>query len=42
VEILTSKIRHETGDKFKNGFSKKVVEYFPMIPIKGFRLSQAL
>jgi hypothetical protein len=28
VEILTSKIRHENGDKFKNGLSKKSVEYF--------------
>jgi hypothetical protein len=28
VEILTSKIRHENGDKFKNGLSKKGVEYF--------------
>jgi hypothetical protein len=24
VEILTSKIRHENGDKFKNGLGKKV------------------
>jgi hypothetical protein len=23
-----SKIRHENGDKFKNGLSKKGVEYF--------------
>jgi hypothetical protein len=23
VKILTSKIRHENGDKFKNGLSKK-------------------
>jgi hypothetical protein len=28
VEILTSKIRHENIDKFKNGLSKKGVEYF--------------
>jgi hypothetical protein len=28
VEILTSKIRHENGDKFKNDLSKKGVEYF--------------
>jgi hypothetical protein len=28
VEILTSKIGHENGDKFKNGLSKKGVEYF--------------
>jgi hypothetical protein len=28
VEILTSKIRHENRDKFKNGLSKKGVEYF--------------
>jgi hypothetical protein len=28
VEILTSKIRHENGDKFKNGSSKKGLEYF--------------
>jgi hypothetical protein len=28
VEILTSKIRHENGDIFKNGLSKKGVEYF--------------
>jgi hypothetical protein len=28
VEILTLKIRHENGDKFKNGLSKKGVEYF--------------
>jgi hypothetical protein len=28
VEILTSKIRNENGDKFKNGLSKKGVEYF--------------
>jgi hypothetical protein len=28
VEILTSKIRHENGDKFKNGLSKNGVEYF--------------
>jgi hypothetical protein len=28
VEILTSKIRHENGHKFKNGLSKKGVEYF--------------
>jgi hypothetical protein len=28
VEILTSKIRHENGDKFKTGLSKKGVEYF--------------
>jgi hypothetical protein len=28
VEILTSKIRHENGDKLKNGLSKKCVEYF--------------
>jgi hypothetical protein len=28
VEILTSKIRHENSDKFKNGLSKKGVEYF--------------
>jgi hypothetical protein len=27
VEILTSKIRHENGDKFKNGLTKKGVEY---------------
>jgi hypothetical protein len=27
VEILTSKSRHENGDKFKNGLSKKGVEY---------------
>jgi hypothetical protein len=26
--IETSKIRHENGDKFKNGLSKKGVEYF--------------
>jgi hypothetical protein len=24
AEILTSKIRHENGDKFKNGIAKKV------------------
>jgi hypothetical protein len=36
VEILTSQIRHENSDKFKNGLSKNGVEYFsfPMIPIK--------
>jgi hypothetical protein len=28
VEILTLKIRHENGDKFKNVLSKKGVEYF--------------
>jgi hypothetical protein len=28
VEILRSQIRHENGDKFKNGLSKKGVEYF--------------
>jgi hypothetical protein len=28
VEILTSKIHHENGDKFKNDLSKKGVEYF--------------
>jgi hypothetical protein len=28
VEILTSKIRHENGDKFKNGLSQKGIEYF--------------
>jgi hypothetical protein len=28
VAILTSKIRHENGNKFKNGLSKKGVEYF--------------
>jgi hypothetical protein len=28
VEILTSKIRHENGNKFKNGLSEKDVEYF--------------
>jgi hypothetical protein len=28
VEILTSKICHENGDIFKNGLSKKGVEYF--------------
>jgi hypothetical protein len=28
VEILTSKIRHENGNKFKNGLSKKGLEYF--------------
>jgi molybdopterin-biosynthesis enzyme MoeA-like protein len=28
VEILTSKIRNENGNKFKNGLSKKGVEYF--------------
>jgi hypothetical protein len=30
VDILTSKIRHENGDTgiFKNGLSKKGVEYF--------------
>jgi hypothetical protein len=28
VEILTWKIRHENGDKFQNGLSKKDVEYF--------------
>jgi hypothetical protein len=28
VEISTSKIRLENGDKFKNGLSKKGVEYF--------------
>jgi hypothetical protein len=28
VEILTSKICHENGDKFKNVLSKKGVEYF--------------
>jgi hypothetical protein len=28
VEILTSKIRNGNGDKFKNGLSKKGVEYF--------------
>jgi hypothetical protein len=27
LEIFTSKIRHENGDKFKNGLSKKSVEY---------------
>jgi hypothetical protein len=27
VEILTSKIRHENVDIFKNGLSKKGVEY---------------
>jgi hypothetical protein len=30
VEILTSKIRHENGDIFKNGLSKKGVEYFKL------------
>jgi hypothetical protein len=30
VEILTLKIRHENGDKFKNGLSKKGVEYFQL------------
>jgi hypothetical protein len=30
VDILTSKIRHENGDKFKNGLSKKGVEYFKL------------
>jgi hypothetical protein len=36
VEILTSKIHHENGSKFKNGLSKKGVDIFsfPMIPIK--------
>jgi hypothetical protein len=28
VEILTSKIRQENGDIFKNGLSKKGVAYF--------------
>jgi hypothetical protein len=28
VEILTSKIRHENGNKFKNGLGKTGVEYF--------------
>jgi hypothetical protein len=28
VAILTLKIRPENGDKFKNGLSKKGVEYF--------------
>jgi hypothetical protein len=28
VEILTSKIRYENGDIFKNALSKKVLEYF--------------
>jgi hypothetical protein len=28
VEILKSKICHDNGDKFKNGLSKKGVEYF--------------
>jgi hypothetical protein len=28
LEILTSKIRHENGDKSKNGLSKKGLEYF--------------
>jgi hypothetical protein len=28
VEIFTSKIHHENGDIFKNGSSKKGVEYF--------------
>jgi hypothetical protein len=28
VEILTSQIRRENGDKFKNGLSKKGVGYF--------------
>jgi hypothetical protein len=28
VEILKSKIRHENGYKFKNGLSKKGIEYF--------------
>jgi hypothetical protein len=28
VEILTSKICHENSDKFKNGLSRKGVEYF--------------
>jgi hypothetical protein len=28
VEILTMKICHENSDKFKNGLSKKGVEYF--------------
>jgi hypothetical protein len=28
VEILISKISHENGDIFKNGLSKKGVEYF--------------
>jgi hypothetical protein len=28
VDILTSKIRHENGGKFKNDLSKKGVEYF--------------
>jgi hypothetical protein len=28
VELLTPKIRHENGDIFKNGLSKKGVEYF--------------
>jgi hypothetical protein len=27
-EILTSKICHENGNKYKNGLSKKGVEYF--------------
>jgi hypothetical protein len=27
-KILTSKILHENGDKFKNGLSKKDVGYF--------------
>jgi hypothetical protein len=27
-KILTLKIRHENGDKFKNGAGKKGVEYF--------------
>jgi hypothetical protein len=30
VEILTSKIRHENGDKFKNCFGKKCVKYFEL------------
>jgi hypothetical protein len=28
VQILISKIRNENGDIFKNGLSKKGVEYF--------------
>jgi hypothetical protein len=28
VDILTSKIHHENGDIFKNGLSKKGVDYF--------------
>jgi hypothetical protein len=28
VEMLTSKIHHENGDKFKNGLSKKVWNIF--------------